>query len=121
MMNPETNRFEEVYPKDKDYSKELDSIQREYEKRFSKTKGYEAVDLVRKDGSNIPPNYSVFFVGEEFILKNYRYRVKLIKEDEISFEPVGPVSLHKIKTVVYSKKSSGSSKRKRKSGSKKKR
>jgi hypothetical protein len=109
MMNLETNRFEEVHPK-------VESALEQFAKKMPDMSGY-----VRHDGSDVPKGYPVFGIGEEFQLKGYRFKVKAIKEDEIIFEPVGSVSVSKIRSVVYTKKGTGSSKKKKKSGSRKKR
>lgn len=108
MMNPETNRFEEVHMK-------------EIEAAIGKhTEDMTNLGFVRSDGSDVPFGYPIFGVGEEFELKGYRFKVKLIKEDELVLEPVGPVSISKMRSGVYIKKGTGSSKKKRKSGSRKK-
>ena len=109
MMNPETNRFEEVHPK-------VESALEQFSEKMSDMSGY-----VRHDGSDVPKGYPVFGIGEEFQLKGYRFKVKRIKEDEITFEPIGPVPISKMRSVVYTKKGTGSSKKKKKSGSRKKR
>lgn len=111
MMNPETNKFEEVY------EKEVDSAIQQFAEQFSK-KLPDGHKYVRSDGSEVPSGYPIFEVGEEFELRGYRFKVKLIKEDELVLEPVGPVS--KMRSGVYIKKGTGSSKKKRKSGSRKK-
>lgn len=109
MMNPETNRFEEVHPK-------VESALEQFSEKMSDMSGY-----IRYDGSDVPKGYPVFGIGEEFQLKGYRFKVKRIKEDEITFEPIGPVPISKMRSVVYTKKGTGSSKKKKKSGSRKKR
>jgi len=109
MMNPETNRFEEVHPN-------VESALEQFAKKMPDMSGY-----VRHDGSDVPKGYPIFGIGEEFQLKGYRFKVKTIKEDEITFEPIGPVPISKMRSVVYTKKGTGSSKKKNKSGSKKKR
>jgi uncharacterized Zn finger protein len=109
MMNLETNRFEEVLPK-------VEDALEQFSEKMSGMSGY-----VRHDGSEVPKGYPIFGVGEEFQLKGYRFKVKAIKEDEIIFEPVGPVPISKMRSVVHTKKGNGSSKKKKKSGSKKKR
>jgi hypothetical protein len=109
MMNPETNRFEEVHPN-------VESALEQFAKKMPDMSGY-----VRHDGSDVPKGYSVFGIGEEFQLKGYRFKVKTIKEDEIIFEPIGPVPISKMRSVVNIKKGTGSSKKKNKNGSKKKR
>jgi uncharacterized Zn finger protein len=70
MMNPETNRFEEVHPK-------VESALEQFSEKMSDMSGY-----VRHDGSDVPKGYPVFGIGEEFQLKGYRFKVKRIKEDE---------------------------------------
>jgi len=115
MMNPETNRFEAVHPKDAEYEKQVAELVSEHNRRMRVMEG----DFVREDGSPVPENYPVFSVGEEFRLKGYRFKVKEIKPDEITFEPIGPMP--KTRTIVTTKKGKGRSQKKRKSGSKKKR
>jgi hypothetical protein len=115
MMNPETNRFEEVHPKDAEYEKQVAELMSEHDRRTGLMVG----DFVRKDGSPVPKNYPVFSVGEEFRLKGYRFKVKEIKPDEITFEPIGPMP--KTRTIVTTKKGKGRSQKKRKSGSNRKR
>jgi hypothetical protein len=115
MMNPETNRFKAVHPKDVEYEKQVAELVSEHNRRLRVMEG----DFVREDGSPVPENYPVFSVGEEFRLKGYRFKVKEIKPDEITFEPVGPMS--KTRQDYRSKKSKGRSQKKVKSGSRGKR
>lgn len=107
-MNPETNRFEQVQMKE---------IEAAIDKH---TEDMTNLGFVRSDGSDVPPGYPIFGVGEEFELRGYRFKVKLIKEDELVLEPVGLVPELKMRSGVYIKKGTGSSKKKRKSGSRKK-
>lgn len=115
-MNPETNKFEEIHPK-------VESALEQFSSKLPDGSGYSLpsrVEYVRSDGSEVPSGYPVFGVGEEFDLRGYRFKVKLIKEDELVLEPVGPVPVSKMRSGVYIKKGTGSSKKKRKSGSRKK-
>jgi hypothetical protein len=111
MMNPETNRFEAVHPKDAEYEKQVAELVSEHNRRMRVMEGY----FVRDDGSSVPENYPVFSVCEEFRLNGYRFKVKEIKPDEITFEPIGPM----LKTIqdYRSKKSNGRSQKKVKSWS----
>lgn len=90
MMNPETNQFEEVFQEKTDYAKLVDI-------------------LVRRDGSPVPKEYPVFKIGEEFILKGYKFKVARIDKDELVFTPVGMMS-----KVKKQKKQSGRAQKKNK-------
>ena len=90
-MNPETNRFEELYSNEEMKIKE--EIERLKEGPFSigtglkETKG----QLYRPDSTIVPDHWSVFTIGQEIPINNYVFRVAYIGETSILFEPVGPV------------------------------
>jgi len=67
MMNPETNKFEPV------------------------------VDGRRANGEVIPRDWPVFGFNEIIEIKNYRFEVKHIEQDSITFVPVGPLPKRRTK------------------------
>jgi hypothetical protein len=103
MVNPDTNKFEELCEKVVDQSEETaerlsrfieDSIKSghivdkgENFNPFPKTR------LVRPDGTPVPEHWSTFKVGENVVIKNYTFKVAYIGETSILFEPVGPVMI----------------------------
>jgi hypothetical protein len=78
MMNPETNQFEPVQPPTEE--------QRELFRKMTAV----VPDLVKQDGTPVPPQNPVFSVGETFDLKGYRFKVAEIQPDKLILEPVGP-------------------------------
>lgn len=51
--------------------------------------------LVRPDGSDVPKHWSIFSVGENYVINNYTFRCAYIGETSILFEPVGPLLINK--------------------------
>ena len=70
-MNPESNKFEELFPAPTT-SAELDDLL-----------------LVRPNGEPVPKHWAVFSVGEQVVIKDYTFKVAYIGEGAILFEPVG--------------------------------
>lgn len=70
-MNPKTNEFENLNKLIKNISNETTSL------------------LVRPNGEPVPEHWSVFQVGEEVLLKNYKFKVGYINQKTLVLEPVG--------------------------------
>lgn len=51
--------------------------------------------LVRPNGTPVPSHWSIFMVGENYVINGYTFKCKYIGETSILFEPVGPVVLEK--------------------------
>jgi hypothetical protein len=87
-MNPDTNRFEELFEKAmKKENKFFKNIEDWCEE------GEGLIKVYREDGSEVPEHWSIFTVGEKVVIKNYTFEVKYIGETSILFEPVSPVIL----------------------------
>lgn len=98
-MNPHTNRFEPLRPPSAEEQLATHIAQmHEYQRLLSK--GYQGPSpvvqaaLAREDGSPVPLTWSTYSVGEEVVVKNYRFRVKFISvtHNILELEPVGPVT-----------------------------
>jgi len=73
-MNPETNKFEMLSIQQMDDNKIL-------EKEFGK--------LLRPNGEPVPNHWSIFRVGENYVINNYTFKCVYVGETSILFEPVG--------------------------------
>ena len=81
-MNPNTNRFEELgmmkelfkSPKESELQQKLD-------------------DLLRPNGEPVPKHWSVFTVGDNYVINNYTFKCVYVGETSILFEPVGIVTI----------------------------
>jgi hypothetical protein len=87
-MNPDTNRFEMLTPKEQqdqmaDLRKQMESLVQIPMDTIGQ--------LLRPNGEPVPKHWSVFRVGEDVVIKDYTFRVVYIGEGNILFEPVGPV------------------------------
>lgn len=82
-MNPETNKFEEVFEK----GTSEESVGRV--EHISKIIQRVQSQLVRADGSPVPAHWSTFKVGELVEIKGYTFKVCYIGETSILFEPAG--------------------------------
>lgn len=82
-MNPDTNKFEQL--------RQIEALQKQLgeieQKRFADDLG----QLLRTDGSPVPKHWSVFKVGDNYVINNYTFKCAYIGETSILFEPVGPV------------------------------
>lgn len=66
-MNPNTNKFEAISEN-------------------------EVGELLRSDGSPVPPDRPVFKVGQTLTLRGYRWRVQGMGDSTLTLEAVGPLS-----------------------------
>lgn len=84
-MNPKTNKFEPLQPINEDQlAKQLEGLKLQNEaNKFAK--------LIRPDGSLVPKHWSVFKIGDDYVIENYTFRCVYIGESNILFEPVSPV------------------------------
>jgi hypothetical protein len=85
-MNPDTNRFEELF------EKEMKKANKFF-KNIEEKEGEGLIKVYREDGSEVPEHWSIFTIGEKVVIKNYTFEVKYIGETSILFEPVSPVIL----------------------------
>ena len=79
-MNPDINRFEPL-------TETETSQDREIEKQIQKMQAR----LVRPDGSEVPQHWSIFTLGESYVINNYTFKCAYIGETSILFEPMSPV------------------------------
>jgi hypothetical protein len=110
-MNPEINRFEEI-PEDKTGDLANERVEEIMKRRLQ---AFFDQDGTKGEVLEVP----IFKIGEELVLRGYRFRVSTIEPGRMILEPVGVFSNTKIRRD--SKKSRGRSKKKRKSGSRRKR
>ena len=80
-MNPETNKFEKLI-------EETDQV-KEIQSQIDRLSG----ELYRPNGEKVPKHWSLFQVGENYIINNYTFQCKYIGETSILFEPVGIVGV----------------------------
>ena len=80
-MNPDTNKFEELT----EYTKKELEIRRKIDELQGKACGV----LYRPNGQEVPKHWSIFSVGENYVINNYTFRCAYIGETSILFEPVG--------------------------------
>jgi hypothetical protein len=109
MMNPETNKFEPVDPK---FVK--DEGTGEFKMPGESEKSDQEPVFVRKNGEKADSQL-VFSVGERVVIKGYKFEVVQINEDELVLAPIGLMYKTVAKRAIP--KGTGASKRKRKSGS----
>ena len=81
-MNPETNKFEM-----------LDPIVKEDDERLNKMYDKLCGGLVRPNGEPVPKHWSIFQVGQHYVINNYTFKCAYIGETSILFEPVGVVEI----------------------------
>lgn len=88
-MNPDTNRFEQLTedPGSEEQQQAFEHAATEQLKRLVAQQN--AGRLIRPDGTEVPPHWSTFQVGEEVVIKDYTFKVAYIGETAILFEPVG--------------------------------
>lgn len=84
-MNPETNKLEPLQ------LKELEAALDRAKKKQSAAELAELGQLLRPDGTPVPKHWSIFVVGETYVINGYTFRCAYIGETNILFEPVGPV------------------------------
>ena len=94
-MNPETNKFEPLMEiAGEEMAKErLEAMEEFVSKMKCGTTEELSPKLYRPDGTPVPDHWSTFHVGEEVVIKNYRFEVAYIGEKTLLFEPVGPIIL----------------------------
>jgi hypothetical protein len=82
-MDPNSNRFKEIYNQDdtKDCENQLSSIHKEIDK-------LNRSQLVTKDGDPIPDHWIIFQVDKVYEINGYSFKCKYIGETSILFEPV---------------------------------
>jgi len=85
-MNPDTNKFEQLQQ-----MKALEKAVAEQERQVADRKFYELSQLVRPNGEPVPQHWSVFRVGENYVINDYTFKCAYIGETSILFEPVAPV------------------------------
>jgi len=79
-MNPETNKFEHLGDEGMERGQEsMEDVRAMYS------------NLVRPDGTPVPKHWSIFQVGEKYVINDYTFECKYIGETSILFEPVGPI------------------------------
>jgi hypothetical protein len=110
-MNPETNRFEEI-PEDTTGDRTKGEVEEMMRRRLQEF--FDQNDI-KGEVHEVP----IFKIGEEVVLRGYRFRVSVIDPDRMVLEPIGVFANTKVRND--SKKSRGRSQKKRKSGSRKKR
>jgi hypothetical protein len=81
-MNPNTNKFEELFE-----AQEMEELIDAYRKERKET--LLPGQLVRPNGEPVPEHWSLFTVGEEIPIKGYVFRIAYIGETSILFEPIG--------------------------------
>lgn len=89
-MNPDTNKFERLLlekygdgeSESDDSSEMVAAIKRELHEMA-------CGQLYRPNGEPVPKHWSVFTVGETYVINNYTFRCMYIGETSILFEPVG--------------------------------
>jgi hypothetical protein len=89
-MNPDTNEMEPLSPA---LTQALDDLKQKAEDvgiAKAKAQLYPG-QLLRPNGEPVPEHWSTYAVGEEVIVKNYRFEVALIGEKHLLLKPVGPV------------------------------
>lgn len=74
-MNPETNKFEKLHINE--------SLENEFERQVNA--------LLRPNGEPVPKHWSLFQVGEKYVINEYTFECKYVGETSILFEPVGPI------------------------------
>lgn len=84
-MNPDTNKFEELQTFTK---KEL-----EIQNQIDRLKDEASGKLYRPNGEPVPKHWSIFHVGENYVINNYTFKCAYISETSILFEPVGIVEV----------------------------
>ena len=83
-MNPDTNKIEDL--------SFMDEIKDQVAKEDMTAKLAQLEGkLLRPDGTPVPKHWSVFKVGENYVIENYTFKCQYIGETSILFEPVGPV------------------------------
>ena len=88
-MNPDTNEFEEV----KEYTeKELELLRKIDELQGKKSFEHFGV-LYRPNDQEVPKHWSIFSIGENYVINNYTFKCAYIGETSILFEPVGIVEV----------------------------
>ena len=83
-MNPDTNKFEQLYKEEDPTTQALAKKLNELESR-----------LMRPNGEPVPTHWSVFQVDELYVINDYTFRCKYIGETSILFEPVSASELLK--------------------------
>ena len=81
-MNLYTNKFEELVDMTED--------EKYLEKKYNEVLN----SLVRPNGEPVPRHWSIFEVGETYVINNYTFECKYIGETSILFEPIGVVEIN---------------------------
>ena len=84
-MNPDTNKFEEL----RAFMKEELQLKNKIDMMNGKIPG----ELYRPNGEPVPKHWSIFSVGENYVINNYTFKCAYIGETSILFEPVGIVEV----------------------------
>lgn len=82
-MNPETGRFEPLKLLAEQQGKQVADLER-------RSKEAHESQLVRPDGSVVPPHWAVYTAGELVVLKEHTFKVAYINECTLVLEPVRP-------------------------------
>jgi len=85
-MNPETNKFEVLQT-----AEEAQRDGRPLNREMRRALGVASGKLFRPDGSEVPKHWSIFKVGERYVIEGYTFECKYVGETSVLFEPVGPV------------------------------
>jgi len=104
-MNPETNKFEKLFEAAtgkealKQATENIDKLLNQVQSKLSSTGGLRKISmpspLLRADGTHVPDHWTTFMLGEEVVIKHYRFKVAYIGETTLLFEPVGPELVEK--------------------------
>lgn len=101
-MNPETNKFEELFTDDeRSKGSQSEALEKAYAQEADKfIKRSSERKLLRADGTPVPEHWKVFRVGENYVINDYTFRCAYIGETSILFEPVAPVILQGLKERI---------------------
>jgi len=84
-MNPDTNVLERL---------QLGAaLEKQLEANDKKAMAQDIAQLVRPNGEPVPKHWTVFRVGEHYVINGYTFRCAYFNETTLLFEPVGPVIL----------------------------
>lgn len=88
-MNPKTNKFEPMFDPCKEPQGPIAVTLEGLDKGLPFIE--DPNQLYRADGTRVPKTWSIFTVGEEIVVKNYRFTVAYIGESALLLEPAGPI------------------------------
>lgn len=91
-MNPDTNKFEMLQSAE-EAQREGRALNREMRRALETASG----KLFRPDGTEVPKHWSIFKVGERYVIEGYTFECKYIGETSILFEPAEMVLADKTK------------------------